>query len=126
MGTERKRSSVYEYLFRNNTTDNNGRPTRFAIKSTNETNELFISERGEYFSTFVPVRLPVLLADIRRDMAIRIFESKTGNLANVINRKGKKSSLPAGLFKSERERENIIGIKVGHNLPFHSRLAFFS
>lgn len=124
MGTERKRSSVYEYLFRNNTTDNNGR--RFAIKSTNETNELFISERGEYFSTFVPIRLPVLLADIRRDTAIRIFESKTGSLANVINRKGKKSSLPAGLFKSERERENIIGIKVGHNLPVHSRLAFFS
>lgn len=123
MGTERKRSSVYEYLFRNNTTDNNGR--RFAIKSTNETNELFISERGEYFSTFVPIRLPVLLADIRRDTAIRIFESKTGSLANVINRKGKKSSLPAGLFKSERERENIIEIKVGHNLPFHSRLAFF-
>lgn len=105
MGTERKRSSVYEYLFRNNTADNNGRPTRFAIKSTNETNELFISERGEYFSTFVPVRLPVLLADIRCDTAIRIFESKTGSLANVINRKGKKSSLPAGLFKSEREKE---------------------
>ena len=105
MGTERKRSSVYEYeeLFRNNTTDNNGR--HFAIKSTNETNELFISERGEYFSTFVPVRLPVLLADIRCDTAIRIFESKTGSLANVINRKGKKSSLPAGLFKSEREKE---------------------
>lgn len=93
---ERKYSRVYDTknTYLEIISDNSG---RFAIKSTNEitneTNELFISERGEYFSFYICTNSFARIVS-RHSIRYVYLKAKPEAWRIVINRKGKNRRFP--------------------------------
>lgn len=92
---ERKYSRVYDTknTYLEIISDNSAKPTRFAVKSTNETNELFISERGEYFSFYICTNSFARIVS-RHSMRYVYLKAKPEAWRIVINRKGKNRRFP--------------------------------
>lgn len=92
---ERKYSRVYDTknTYLEIISDNSAKPTRFAVKSTNETNELFISERGEYFSFHICTNSFARIVS-RHSIRYVYLKAKPEAWRIVINRKGKNRRFP--------------------------------